>query len=477
MTEIFFDKAKKRAAYLDAYYKEHGAPMGPLHGLPIALKDSHNVSGIDSTIGMTAYAFKPEKENSVVVNLLLSLGAVLYVKTMVPQSLMVADSDNFTFGSTRNPWSKNITAAGSSGGLAALIAFKGAVVGIGTDIGGSIRAPAYCNGICGIKPSSGRIPYHLIKGQWANGAETAGILCVNGVLARSSQDCELIMREISRAEPWLVDPGCIYSPWQDVQTPKDPLVIGVIREEGEANLLPPVKRTLDTVAEKIKTAGHEIVELEFYRTLDLSEVAVNFFKVDGGKHLMSVCAQTGEPLTEIVKYSGLYPSEPQNLDAFYAFSATRVLLQYEWLKFWADTAKLSQSGRPIDAILCPVQPFLPHPVDIPLRSHFTRNWNVLDYPCMVGLIIKTISNAKVFQTKLSADMSKDDVDLPAPRNVHDGRVQSTCKFTLIALLHLMLDSRNRRQRYEGFPIALQLVGQRQMEPKLFNTLRIIEDLL
>lgn len=139
LTEIFFDKAYERARFLDEHFQRTGTVLGPLHGLPIALKDSINVAGVDSTIGMTGYAFQPEKENSVVVDILLSLGAVVYVKTNVPQSMMVPDTENFVFGRCRNPHSKYLTAAGSSGGLGALVGFRGALMGIGTDVGGSVR--------------------------------------------------------------------------------------------------------------------------------------------------------------------------------------------------------------------------------------------------------------------------------------------------------------------------------------------------
>jgi len=139
LTEIFFDQALERAAYLDDYITRMGKPVGPLHGLPIALKDSINVAGIDSTIGMAAFAFKPVKQNSVIVDMLLSLGAVMYVKTNVPQSMMTPDTENFVFGQSRNARSKYLTAAGSSGGLGALLGIRGALMGIGTDVGGSVR--------------------------------------------------------------------------------------------------------------------------------------------------------------------------------------------------------------------------------------------------------------------------------------------------------------------------------------------------
>jgi Asp-tRNA(Asn)/Glu-tRNA(Gln) amidotransferase A subunit family amidase len=139
LTEIFFNEAIQRAEFLDDEFQKTGRPIGPLHGLPVSLKDCFNFAGIDSTIGMTGHAFQPEKRNSVVVDILLRLGAVLYVKTNVPQSMMTPDTENFTFGRTRNPRSKHLTAAGSSGGLGALVAFRGSLAGIGTDAGGSVR--------------------------------------------------------------------------------------------------------------------------------------------------------------------------------------------------------------------------------------------------------------------------------------------------------------------------------------------------
>lgn len=139
LTELFFDQAIDRAKFLDNEFQKTGRPVGPLHGLPVSLKDCFNVAGTDSTIGMTGYAFQPETKNSVMVDVLLRAGAVLYVKTNVPQSMMTPDTENFTFGRTRNPRSKYLTAAGSSGGLGALVAFRGSLVGIGTDAGGSVR--------------------------------------------------------------------------------------------------------------------------------------------------------------------------------------------------------------------------------------------------------------------------------------------------------------------------------------------------
>lgn len=156
LTEIFFRDGIARAKMLDEYLRRHGKPYGPLHGLPISIKDSFKVEGYDSSLGVASLCDKPAEANSALVDLLLSLGAVLYCKTNIPQTLSSLDSHNNIFGRTLNPINRSLTAGGSSGGEGALVAMKGSPLGIGTDVGGSIRVPAMCNGLFGIKPSHGR---------------------------------------------------------------------------------------------------------------------------------------------------------------------------------------------------------------------------------------------------------------------------------------------------------------------------------
>ncbi|KAK7204916.1 general amidase-like protein [Myxozyma melibiosi] len=451
LTEIFFDKAIERAEWLDAEFARTGKTVGPLHGLPISLKDSMSVAGEDSVVGIAAYCFQPEKENSVVVDILIKLGAVMYVKTNVPQSMMVPDTDNNVFGITRNPIHKELTASGSSGGLAALIKFRGSLLGIGTDVGGSIRVPAYTHGVYSLKPSSGRVPYHNVKGYLEPGAETAGILCVNAPMAVSVRDLEFVMKCMSDAEPWLYDPSCQYLPWNEPKPLDRKLSIGVIRFDTEVQTLPPVARVLDETVEKLKAAGHEIVELELYLADEISANAVDHFKVDGGAFLLSQLELTGEPLTVANQNGGLYPDVKRGLSDFYAYSSARAELQRAWLKYWEETASKTKSGKPVDALLLPIQSFLPRPEGYMMRSHFSRTWNNLDYP---GLIFQA---GKV-------DLAQDDKEMPAPITDMDARVQTTW-------------AKDVRGRYDGFPIALQLVGQRQMEPKLFQTMSEISKVL
>lgn len=126
-----FDQASTRAEYLDNYLKTHKKPLGPLHGVPISLKDTFKIVGQDSSLGIAALAFNPSQTTSPLVSILLSAGAVIYCKTNIPQTLMALDSENNLFGRTLNPFNRLLTAGGSSGGEGALIRMKGSPLGVG----------------------------------------------------------------------------------------------------------------------------------------------------------------------------------------------------------------------------------------------------------------------------------------------------------------------------------------------------------
>ena len=120
-----FEDALARARYCDEYLGKHGTTIGPLHGLPISVKDSSNVKGYQTIMGYAAFASNPPAtNNSGIVDILLKAGAVIMAKTNVPQTMMSADTENNIFGRTLNPHKLSLTAGGSTGGEGALLAFR-----------------------------------------------------------------------------------------------------------------------------------------------------------------------------------------------------------------------------------------------------------------------------------------------------------------------------------------------------------------
>lgn len=135
LSETCFDRALATAEKRDEHLERTGQLAGPLHGLPISLKDNFNLKGLDSTVGFSSHIGDPAESDAALAVLLEEAGAVFYVKTNVPTAMMIAESVNNVFGRTVNPLNRNLTSGGSSGGESALIAMKGSPLGIGTDIG------------------------------------------------------------------------------------------------------------------------------------------------------------------------------------------------------------------------------------------------------------------------------------------------------------------------------------------------------
>ncbi|KAE8444046.1 hypothetical protein EG329_000914 [Mollisiaceae sp. DMI_Dod_QoI] len=375
LTEILFPDALSRAQYLDSYYKRTGKTLGPLHGVPVSLKDTFKVKGYDSSIGIASLAFKPATENSLLVDMLLEAGAVLYCKTNVPQTLMALDSDNNVFGRVLNPRDRRMTAGGSSGGEGALIAMKGSVLGIGTDVGGSIRIPAMCNGLYGIKPGSVRVPYVGQENGTIEGASKIGLMASAGPLAGSLRDCELLLKTISDAKPWERDPSLAYGHWEEQGEMQRKPLLGVIRTDDLITPLPPVAKVLDETVKTLRKSGMEVIEIDASEFKKCQSLANSFFGIDGGNHMFDLLEATQEPLTNWL-VTRLRRKKPIALDKLVEIHAKKIQLETEMLKIWKDP----KTGRTIDAFICPVAPHPVPPIDRWNGVSYTSSFVLLDYP-------------------------------------------------------------------------------------------------
>lgn len=263
--EIFFASGIKRATELDAYLAEHGKPLRPLHGLPISLKDSVNIKGIDTTNGFVGLANTPVSHAAEIVKILLSLGAILYCKTAVPQASFAAETENHIIGYTYNAQNRLLSSGGSSGGEGPLIALRGSVVGLGTDIGGSIRHPAALNGLYRSKPSYSRLPFEGIS-RVIEGQDFVPFSL--GPLSSSAARLTLFMKSILSAEPWLTDPRVVEFPWREeiyqdflkMAKGERQLCFGVMRDDGVVSPQPPVSRAVEMVVKRVQQLGHKVIE-------------------------------------------------------------------------------------------------------------------------------------------------------------------------------------------------------------------------
>ena len=194
-----FDAARRRAREADRALAR-GKPWGPLHGVPITVKESYDVAGLPTTWGLPALRDTRAAGNAVVVDRLLGAGAVLFGKTNVPMYLADWQSFNAIYGTTNNPWDLARMPGGSSGGSAAALAAGLTALEAGSDIGSSIRNPAHFCGVYGHKPTWGIVPR---TGQSLPGQTAPVDIDVVGPLARSADD--LILALSVMAGPDAVD--------------------------------------------------------------------------------------------------------------------------------------------------------------------------------------------------------------------------------------------------------------------------------
>lgn len=457
LTEPLFESAIARAKELDQHLAIHGRPVGPLHGLPISVKDTFNIKGVDSSMGLAALCFKPATSNSTLIDLLLSLGCVIIAKTNVPQTLAALDSNNNVFGRTKNPKNRRMTAGGSSGGEGVMVAFKGCMVGWGTDIGGSIRVPAMCNGVYGFKPSVGRVPYGKQQDAGSvSGMSRIGMQAVAGPLARSVEDIEFVMREVvSRAEIWGED--CLPGMWVDelMQGSGDngDFVIGVMKGDGNCHLLPPVLKIIDEVAGKLKkTPGVQVVDLPTPAAwTKCQSLMLKFLGIDGQESMADLLEATGEPLTPwmVGKFKR---GKPKSLKEVAELQARRTELEREMLEVWNSGADSSRR-RKIDAIICPLSAHPVPEIDRWNAVGYTASFNLLDYPAACVPV---------------RDFDKNDLELGKAMG---GEVLSTW------------DERNRklwdektvdREVYLGTTLSVQIVTPRLQDRRLATAMNIVD---
>ncbi|KAK8117319.1 uncharacterized protein PG998_005600 [Apiospora kogelbergensis] len=352
LTETFFEQAEKRARYLDDL-RVKGGPLGPLHGLPVSLKDSYQVEGTEACIGAVAFMGRISTENSALVDLLLDLGAVLYVKTNVPQVLMAVETDNNVFGRTLNPWNTSLTAGGSSGGEGALVAFRGSPLGVGTDLGGSIRIPSLCCGTYGFKPSSGRIPFG--RQVMPLNAGIGAIVPSAGPMANDMAALKVFMQAVIDAKPSGHDATAMDVPWRSINAPSRPkLRLGLLPEDPRFPLHPPVRETIASVVQILESHGHAVAPL------DAAECQVAAANQIGGRLLgldstpTDIIASGGEPAVPSAALFahgidwGFVRSKVDAMDRLGQYGALqdqRAELAECWRKLWAK--------HDVDAIIAP----------------------------------------------------------------------------------------------------------------------------
>lgn len=376
-TEIMFEFALKRAEFLDDYLKTHGTVYGPLHGLPISMKDSFKFPGVDSTLGFVDFIGngKNIKDFSPLVKQLLDLGAIPFVKSNIPQTLMTADSENNIFGRTLNPNNLSLTAGGSSGGEGSLVKQRGSLLGIGTDVAGSIRIPSLCCGVYGFKPTSNRVPY---SDQISPpGSNPYAIPACAGPLANSWKDIELFFKCIFSNSVTTYDSSVLPFGFNKETAVPQILKVAVVLNVDYFPVHPTMQNLIEKAANDIKNAGHEVTflpleEINFYQMA--LETCYRFYQSSepGAVSPLSAIEAAGEPkIKSLSMDAGV--AAPTSVEDYYATLKNRKIIKERLLKIFETYDVILTPGNAGTAPLHDEYGIPP----------FTCIWNLVDFPAAI----------------------------------------------------------------------------------------------
>ncbi|XP_072275361.1 fatty-acid amide hydrolase 1-like [Pyxicephalus adspersus] len=230
---------------------------GPLYGVPISLKDNYDYKGHDTTLGLKKNLDQPAGDDAIIVQVLKKQGAVPFVKTNVPQSMLNYDCSNPIFGQTLNPLNYKKTPGGSSGGEGALIAGRGSILGFGSDIGGSIRFPSAFCGVCGFKPTGNRISK---VGVQSSSPGQRAVTAMVGPIARDVESLVIAMRALLCDEMFQLDPTVPPIPFNEkVFSGTGPLRIGYYETDDSTMATPSMRRAVVQTKQLLERAGHQLV--------------------------------------------------------------------------------------------------------------------------------------------------------------------------------------------------------------------------
>ncbi|KAF2159620.1 hypothetical protein M409DRAFT_60689 [Zasmidium cellare ATCC 36951] len=440
LTELMWDEAIERAKYLDSLPES----LGPLHGLPISTKEHQGMHLYNRPLDCAYVSWiGTPSPHSPLNQILWDAGCVFYARTNQPQTLQCIETNNNIYGRTVNPWNRNLSSGGSSGGEGALIGMRGGVLGIGGDIGGSVRVPAGNNGLYGFKPAAKRLG---VAGMTAAMAGSEGVLATYGPIATDRETIDLFMKVVLDGQPWKIDPSLETRFWSPMTISK-PLKIGVMWSDGVVQPHPPVQRALQSVVECCKRAGMKVVDWEPLDHGPAWDLYISLLYPDGGAAARHPIDASGEPMLPLIKWITVDQpeSKERTIHEYWSIVARRETYRAKYAAHWNSTS--ADDEQEVDVILCPAGPGAAPLHDTAKYWPYTSHWNLLDYP------------AVIFPSGVCVDPAKDVKDESyQPLNEQD------------AYNHGLYDP----EKSAGAPVGLQVVGRKGMDEFVMAALREIE---
>lgn len=336
-----------------------GQELGPLHGVPISIKSSIEVAGFRCEAGTCLRAGIAATNDAPLVSRLRHAGAIILGVTNAPEFLMAWETDNRLYGRTNNPWDLDRTPGGSSGGEAAAIASGMSAGGVGSDGGGSIRVPAHFSGICGLKPTPGRIPS---TGHFPPSGGPFALIGVVGPMSRTLADLKLLF-EIMQGP----DDGDSCAAPVPVRWPSEAEVrrlrVGYFEDDGRTPVTPETRAAVQEAARALRKQGFEVEPFRPEGLEEARELWKKFFVKVGGM----LIAPT---------FLGREQDESPILRQFLEWSAAEPELTGQglleaWIRRDMLRAQFLEQMQRYPILLCPA-------AAIPAFHHGERSWQVED---------------------------------------------------------------------------------------------------
>jgi Asp-tRNA(Asn)/Glu-tRNA(Gln) amidotransferase A subunit family amidase len=331
--------------------------LGPLHGVPVSIKSSMDVAGMHCEAGTRLRAGHVAQEDAPLVTRLRQAGAIVMGVTNTPELLMAWETDNLLYGRTNNPWDLSRTPGGSSGGEAAAIASGCSAGGVGSDGGGSIRVPAHFSGICGLKPTPGRIP---ATGHFPTSVGPFALIGVVGPMARTVADLRTLFEVMQGPDDG--DPSSAPIPLRKVNCEDlKNIRIGYFEDDGRVPVTKETRAAVRAGAAGLQSAG---LRVDSFRPKDLERARQlwwQFFGIAGGMLLGPMTQGHEADLSSILEeFSGWVTAEP---------SHTGQTLLDTWVQRDVVRLQILAEMRAYPVLLCPV-------ASIPAFRHGERSWDI-----------------------------------------------------------------------------------------------------
>ncbi|KAH9059607.1 amidase signature enzyme [Lactarius vividus] len=442
---------------------------GPLAGMPVSIKDTVGVTGFASCIGYSSpHWMAPFAADAAIVRLLRDAGAYPFVKTNVPITLLSFESCSDVWGRTTNPYSSRHSPGGSTGGEAALLAFGGSRLGIGTDVAGSVRVPAHYSGIYTIKASMHRF---LKAGNASAMVGQEGIPAVYSPMTRTLEDLETFWRAIVGMKPWEYDPSCVPIPWRTMNLPKK-MKLGVLWDDGVVAPSPACKRALQTIVSLLEQDGHEVTAIDPpspLRALQIGSqlmanafitasshirwwesndpgVATGLFALRLPRILTKLCAWFYRYVLRDAVYAAVVEGwHAKDGQEFYALIGEREEYRTRWFEYW--------QREKLDFVLT-----VPNALPAMRHGDSRRQWKSCGYTFLFNVLDYSAGVMPITRVDRKLDVLS-----PAfrPRN----------KIEADAYKGYDADDMH------GLPVGVQIVGRRLEEEKVLEGMKLIEGLL